>query len=50
MCVCAFVCTGRLQAERVDHLRQSEMMDDYSDPRHLWTTRDVALKVHSSFR
>ncbi|XP_075886511.1 transmembrane protein 237A-like [Nelusetta ayraudi] len=38
----------RFQA--VDHLRQSELMDDYSDPRHLWTTRDVALRVHSSFR
>ncbi|XP_020491129.1 transmembrane protein 237A [Labrus bergylta] len=40
----------RFQAERVDHLRHSEMMDDYLDPRPLWTTRDVAMKVHSSFR
>lgn len=46
LCVC--LCTGRFQA--VDHMRQSEMVDDYTDPRHLWTTRDVALRVHSSFR
>uniref|UniRef100_A0A3P8TQV4 Transmembrane protein 237a n=1 Tax=Amphiprion percula TaxID=161767 RepID=A0A3P8TQV4_AMPPE len=38
------------QAERVDHLRHSEMMDDYMDPRQFWTTRDVAMKVHSCFR
>uniref|UniRef100_A0A3Q1GRQ5 Transmembrane protein 237a n=1 Tax=Acanthochromis polyacanthus TaxID=80966 RepID=A0A3Q1GRQ5_9TELE len=40
----------RFQAERVDHLRHSEMMDDYMDPRQFWTTRDVAMKVHSCFR
>lgn len=47
VCVCAG-CTGRFQA--VDHMRQSELVDDYTDPRQLWTTRDVALRVHSSFR
>ncbi|XP_041662334.1 transmembrane protein 237A-like [Cheilinus undulatus] len=40
----------RFQAERVDQLRHSEMMDDYMDPRPLWTTRDVAMKVHGGFR
>ncbi|XP_074550885.1 transmembrane protein 237A-like [Halichoeres trimaculatus] len=40
----------RFQAERVDQLRHTEMMDDYLDPRPLWTTRDVAMKVHSTFR
>ncbi|XP_029967962.1 transmembrane protein 237A-like [Salarias fasciatus] len=40
----------RFQAERVDHLRHSELMDDYMDPRQIWTTRDIALKVHSGFR
>ncbi|KAI4791597.1 hypothetical protein KUCAC02_033913 [Chaenocephalus aceratus] len=24
--------------------------DEYMDPRQIWTTRDVAMKVHSSFR
>ncbi|XP_033998021.1 LOW QUALITY PROTEIN: transmembrane protein 237A-like, partial [Trematomus bernacchii] len=38
----------RFQAERVEHLRHSE--DEYMDPRQIWTTRDVAMKVHSSFR
>ncbi|XP_040924835.1 transmembrane protein 237A-like isoform X1 [Betta splendens] len=37
----------RFQAEL---LRPSELMDDYVDPRQLWTTRDVAMRVHSSFR
>ncbi|XP_038151530.1 transmembrane protein 237A-like [Cyprinodon tularosa] len=40
----------RLQADRVEQLRHSELTDDYLDPRQNWTTRDVALKVHSSFR
>ncbi|KAG7214313.1 hypothetical protein INR49_023161 [Caranx melampygus] len=40
----------RFQAERVEQLRHSELMDDYLDPRQMWTTRDVALRVHSSFR
>ncbi|XP_073330271.1 transmembrane protein 237A [Pagrus major] len=40
----------RFQAERVDHLRHSEPMDDYMDPRQIWTTRDVAMRVHSGFR
>ncbi|XP_012738227.2 transmembrane protein 237A [Fundulus heteroclitus] len=40
----------RLQADRVEQLRHSELTDDYMDPRQLWTTRDVALKVHNSFR
>ncbi|XP_029697160.1 transmembrane protein 237A-like isoform X2 [Takifugu rubripes] len=39
-----------LQAERVDQLRHSELVNDYMDPRQMWTTRDVAMKVHSSFR
>ncbi|KAK5860585.1 hypothetical protein PBY51_022049 [Eleginops maclovinus] len=38
----------RFQAERVEQLRHSE--DDYMDPRQIWTTRDIALRVHSSFR
>ncbi|XP_023268314.1 transmembrane protein 237A-like [Seriola lalandi dorsalis] len=40
----------RFQGERVEQLRHSELMDDYMDPRQIWTTRDVALRVHSSFR
>ncbi|XP_069011268.1 transmembrane protein 237A-like [Embiotoca jacksoni] len=40
----------RFQAERVDQLRHSEMMEDYVDPRQIWTTRDIALRVHSGFR
>uniref|UniRef100_A0A8D3AFK6 Transmembrane protein 237A-like n=1 Tax=Scophthalmus maximus TaxID=52904 RepID=A0A8D3AFK6_SCOMX len=40
----------RFQAERVEHLRHSELMDDYMDPRQIWTTRDVAMRVHSGFR
>ncbi|XP_044071795.1 transmembrane protein 237A-like isoform X2 [Siniperca chuatsi] len=40
----------RFQAERVEQLRHSELMDDYMDPRQVWTTRDVAMRVHSSFR
>ncbi|XP_076014015.1 transmembrane protein 237A-like [Genypterus blacodes] len=37
----------RFQAEQ---LRHSELMDDYVDPRQMWTTRDMAMKVHSGFR
>ncbi|KAM9346787.1 transmembrane protein 237A [Symphorus nematophorus] len=40
----------RFQAERVEQLRHSELMDDYMDPRQMWTTRDVAMRVHSGFR
>ncbi|KAF7642167.1 hypothetical protein LDENG_00263190, partial [Lucifuga dentata] len=40
----------RFQAERVEQLRHLEMIDDYMDPRQIWTTRDVAMRVHSSFR
>ncbi|XP_038575950.1 transmembrane protein 237A-like isoform X1 [Micropterus salmoides] len=40
----------RFQAERVEQLRHSEAMDDYMDPRQIWTTRDVAMRVHSGFR
>ncbi|XP_070694641.1 transmembrane protein 237A-like [Pempheris klunzingeri] len=40
----------RFQAERVEQLRHSDMMDDYMDPRQIWTTRDVAMRVHSGFR
>ncbi|XP_054643685.1 transmembrane protein 237A isoform X2 [Dunckerocampus dactyliophorus] len=40
----------RFQAERVDQFRHSEHTDDYLEPRQVWTTRDVAMKVHSSFR
>lgn len=25
-------------------------MDDYMDPRQIWTTRDIAMRVHSGFR
>ncbi|XP_037543036.1 transmembrane protein 237A [Nematolebias whitei] len=42
--------TRRFHAERVEQLRQSELTDDYMDPRQSWTTRDVALKVHQGFR
>lgn len=45
-----FLCAGRFQAERVEQLRHSELMDDYMDPRQIWTTRDVAMRVHSGFR
>ncbi|KAM8855706.1 transmembrane protein 237A-like [Spinachia spinachia] len=40
----------RFQAERVEQHRHSELMDDYLDPRQIWNTRDVALRVHSGFR
>ncbi|XP_040004679.1 transmembrane protein 237A isoform X2 [Xiphias gladius] len=40
----------RFQAERVEQLRHSELMDDYMDPRQIWTTRDVAMRVHNGFR
>ncbi|KAL6100556.1 tmem237 [Pungitius sinensis] len=40
----------RFQAERVEQNRHSELMDDYLDPRQIWNTRDVALRVHSGFR
>ncbi|XP_032424551.1 transmembrane protein 237A-like isoform X3 [Xiphophorus hellerii] len=40
----------RFQADRVEQLRHSELTEDYMDPRQIWTTRDVSLKVHNSFR
>ncbi|XP_071757549.1 transmembrane protein 237A [Centroberyx gerrardi] len=40
----------RFQAERVEQLRHSDLMDDYMEVRQLWTTRDVAMRVHSCFR
>ncbi|KAM9709499.1 transmembrane protein 237A-like [Menidia menidia] len=40
----------RFQADRVEQLRHSELMDDYMDPRQIWTTRDIALRVHGGFR
>ncbi|XP_028249974.1 transmembrane protein 237A [Parambassis ranga] len=40
----------RFQAERVEQLRHSELMDDYMDPRQFWTTRDVAMRIHGGFR
>ncbi|KAM4559259.1 transmembrane protein 237A-like [Odontesthes bonariensis] len=40
----------RFQADRVEQLRHSELMDDYVDPRQIWTTRDIALRVHNGFR
>uniref|UniRef100_A0A3P9P5N4 Transmembrane protein 237a n=1 Tax=Poecilia reticulata TaxID=8081 RepID=A0A3P9P5N4_POERE len=40
----------RFQADRVEHLRHSELTEDYMDPRQIWTTRDVSLKVHNGFR
>lgn len=44
------VCAGRFQADRVEQLRHSELTEDYMDPRQIWTTRDVSLKVHNGFR
>ncbi|XP_041857925.1 transmembrane protein 237A-like [Melanotaenia boesemani] len=40
----------RFHADRVEQLQRSELMDDYMDPRQIWTTRDVALRVHNGFR
>nr|XP_057937311.1 transmembrane protein 237A [Doryrhamphus excisus] len=40
----------RFQAERVEQFRHPDHTDDYLEPRQVWTTRDVAMKVHSSFR
>ncbi|KAM4608720.1 MAGUK p55 subfamily member 4-like [Polymixia lowei] len=40
----------RFQAERVDLNRHPELMEDYMEVRQLWTTRDVAMRVHSGFR
>ncbi|XP_061697706.1 transmembrane protein 237A isoform X1 [Syngnathoides biaculeatus] len=41
----------RFQAERVEQFRHPEQVDDYMEPRQMtWTTRDVAIKVHSCFR
>uniref|UniRef100_A0A3Q3SAT5 Transmembrane protein 237A-like n=1 Tax=Mastacembelus armatus TaxID=205130 RepID=A0A3Q3SAT5_9TELE len=40
----------RFQAERLEQFRHSDLMDDYLDPRHMWTTRDIAIRVHSGFR
>ncbi|XP_029936486.1 transmembrane protein 237A [Myripristis murdjan] len=40
----------RFQAERVEQLRHSELMDDYMEVRQMWTTRDIAMRVHGGFR
>ncbi|KAM6934981.1 transmembrane protein 237A-like [Xenentodon cancila] len=40
----------RFQADRVEQLRHSEMVDDYVDHRRIWTTRDIALRTHNGFR
>ncbi|XP_077393129.1 transmembrane protein 237A [Festucalex cinctus] len=41
----------RFQAERVEQFRHPDQPDDYLEPRQMmWTTRDIAIKVHSSFR
>ncbi|XP_047457146.1 transmembrane protein 237A-like [Mugil cephalus] len=40
----------RFQGERVEQFRHSELMDDYLDPRQIWTTRDIAMRIHSGFR
>ncbi|PWA28431.1 hypothetical protein CCH79_00015962 [Gambusia affinis] len=40
----------RFQADRVEQLRHSELTEDYMDPRQIWTTRDISLKVHNGFR
>ncbi|XP_046902408.1 transmembrane protein 237A [Hypomesus transpacificus] len=39
-------------AERVDHPKQTDHMDqiDYMEVRPMWTTKDVAMRVHSGFR
>ncbi|KAM9802446.1 transmembrane protein 237A isoform 3-T3 [Syngnathus typhle] len=41
----------RFQPERVEQFRHPDQVDDYLEPRQMtWTTRDIAVKVHSSFR
>ncbi|XP_061580378.1 transmembrane protein 237A-like [Cololabis saira] len=40
----------RFQTDRVEQLRHSEMVDDYMDHRRIWTTRDIALRIHNGFR
>ncbi|KAK2905591.1 transmembrane protein 237A-like [Channa argus] len=40
----------RFQVEQVEHFRHSSPMGDHIDHRQIWTTRDVALRVHSGFR
>ncbi|KAK2840389.1 hypothetical protein Q5P01_014129 [Channa striata] len=40
----------RFQVEQVENLRHSELMGDHMDHRQIWTTRDVALRIHSGFR
>ncbi|KAM9805057.1 transmembrane protein 237A-like [Neosynchiropus ocellatus] len=47
------VCVERNRSfptERVGHLTTQEMNDDYREPQQTWTTRDIAMKVHTSFR
>ncbi|XP_049584697.1 transmembrane protein 237A isoform X1 [Syngnathus scovelli] len=41
----------RFQPERVEQFRHPDQVDDYLEPRQMmWTTRDIAVKVHNSFR
>ncbi|CAL1581665.1 unnamed protein product [Knipowitschia caucasica] len=47
--------SGRVFVERhrrfqSEQQRHSDLMEDYLDPRAAWSTRDVALRVHSGFR
>ncbi|MBN3308733.1 T237A protein, partial [Amia calva] len=37
-------------ADRSDFNRHTEEVDDYMEVKPLWTTRDVAMKVHRGFR
>ncbi|KAG7467350.1 hypothetical protein MATL_G00152460 [Megalops atlanticus] len=37
-------------ANRLDMGKASSQVDDFMEMRHLWTTRDVAMRVHSGFR
>lgn len=35
----------------MEQLRHPDQVDDYLEPRQMtWTTRDIAIKIHSSFR
>ncbi|XP_072300192.1 transmembrane protein 237A-like [Eucyclogobius newberryi] len=47
--------SGRVFVERhrrfqPEQQRHSDLMEEYMDPRADWTTRDVALRVHSGFK
>lgn len=52
--VCLCFCAERFQpTERSDWRKTSDQMDNMSDFQHvqsLWTTREVSIRVHESFR